>query len=115
MNTKHNLSCQLGLHTFIAPSRFVRWSDGSLQLMIGAEVFDVSEHDMALDNHFVFMSHPGGVIQVCTTLTLDLLLQLRRDCPLYHSPATLESLTTGTGLATAQDGLPACKPRKSIA
>ncbi len=59
------------LSDFSPPPRFVRWSDGSLQLMIGDEVFDVSEHDMAMDNNFVFMSHPGGVIQVCSTFTLN--------------------------------------------
>ncbi len=37
--------------------RFVRWSDGSLQLMIGDEVLDVAELDIEKDNNFLFLRH----------------------------------------------------------
>ncbi|EIE23076.1 Leo1-like protein [Coccomyxa subellipsoidea C-169] len=38
-------------------ARFVRWSDGSLQLMIGDEVLDVAELDIEKDNNFLFLRH----------------------------------------------------------
>eukprot|EP00884_Botryococcus_braunii_P003478 jgi/Botrbrau1/13130/Bobra.0187s0085.1 len=38
-------------------ARFVRWSDGSLQLLLGDEVMDVAQHDMSADNSFLFVRH----------------------------------------------------------
>lgn len=40
-------------------SRFVRWSDGSLQLMVGDEVLDVTETDV--DNHYIYLRHNGFI------------------------------------------------------
>lgn len=37
--------------------RFIRWSDGSLQLHIGDEVLDVAEHDVRNDHSFLFIRH----------------------------------------------------------
>jgi Leo1-like protein len=42
-------------------ARFVRWSDGSLQLLLGEEVLDVSEHDVTSDNRFLFVRRPGFI------------------------------------------------------
>ena len=40
-----------------AGCRFIRWSDGSLQLQIGDEVLDVAEHDVKNDHSFLFIRH----------------------------------------------------------
>jgi Leo1-like protein len=40
------------LYTLV-PCRLVKWEDGSMQLMVGEEVFDVSEHPLA--NSFMFV------------------------------------------------------------
>ena len=37
-----------------ASARFVRWSDGSLQLLIGDEVLDVSEVDTTTDHGYLY-------------------------------------------------------------
>ena len=47
-------------------SRFVRWSDGSLQLLVGDEAWDVTELDMAQDNNYLFIKHQS-VLQVAIT------------------------------------------------
>lgn len=44
-------------------ARFVRWSDGSLQLLLGDEVLDTTEQDMSMDHHYLFVRHQG-LIQV---------------------------------------------------
>lgn len=38
-------------------ARFVRWSDGSIQLLIGNEVLDVSEQDAQHDQAHLFLRH----------------------------------------------------------
>ncbi|BDA50023.1 RNA polymerase-associated protein LEO1 [Coccomyxa sp. Obi] len=38
-------------------ARFVRWSDGSLQLLVGDEVLDVSELNTEKDNNYLFLRH----------------------------------------------------------
>ena len=38
----------------LAAARFVRWSDGSLQLLIGNEVLDVAEVDTNSDHSFLY-------------------------------------------------------------
>lgn len=38
-------------------ARFVRWSDGSLQLFLGEDVLDVKEIDITSDNNYVFARH----------------------------------------------------------
>lgn len=44
--------------TLESNSRFVKWSDGSLQLFVGKEAYDVSESDFALDYHnYLFVKH----------------------------------------------------------
>jgi len=37
-------------------ARFVRWSDGSLQLLVGDEVLDVKEIDTRWVNHCLLMA-----------------------------------------------------------
>ena len=39
-------------------ARFVRWSDGSLQLLLGSEVLDVAVQDIAADRNFMFSRQP---------------------------------------------------------
>lgn len=38
-------------------ARFVRWSDGSLQLWLGDEVLDAKEIDIRGDQNFAFVRH----------------------------------------------------------
>lgn len=45
-------------------ARFVRWSDGSLQLQIGNEVLDISMHDDQHDNAYLFLRHGKVLIFV---------------------------------------------------
>lgn len=44
-------------------ARFVRWSDGSIQLLIGNEVLDVSEQDAQHDQAHLFLRHGKGILQ----------------------------------------------------
>ena len=49
-------------------TRFVRWSDGSLQLLLGDEVLDVKQIDVAGDHTYLFTRHQGMIQaqgQVC--------------------------------------------------
>jgi hypothetical protein len=54
----------LGEEMIESNARFVRWSDGSLQLQVGSETLDVSQQDVARDQSHLFVRHPGaGIIQ----------------------------------------------------
>ncbi|XP_010546202.1 PREDICTED: protein LEO1 homolog isoform X2 [Tarenaya hassleriana] len=44
-------------------ARFVRWSDGSLQLLIGNEVLDISVQDAQQDQNHLFIKHGKGILQ----------------------------------------------------
>ena len=45
----------------------MRWSDGSLQLMIGDEVLDVAELDIDKDNNYLFLRHvQAQFLEVCS-------------------------------------------------
>ncbi|GMY15531.1 protein LEO1 homolog isoform X1 [Fagus crenata] len=44
-------------------ARFVRWSDGSLQLLIGNEVLDISVQDAQHDQSHLFLRHGKGILQ----------------------------------------------------
>lgn len=44
-------------------ARFVRWSDGSLQLLIGNEVLDISVQDAQHDQAHLFLRHEKGILQ----------------------------------------------------
>ncbi|VVB17579.1 unnamed protein product [Arabis nemorensis] len=44
-------------------ARFVRWSDGSLQLLIGNEVLDITEQDAQQDQNHLFIKHEKGILQ----------------------------------------------------
>ncbi|GLJ48111.1 hypothetical protein SUGI_1015880 [Cryptomeria japonica] len=44
-------------------ARFVRWSDGSMQLLIGNEVLDISVQDARRDNAHLFVRHGKGILQ----------------------------------------------------
>lgn len=50
-------------------SRFVKWSNGTTQLMLGEEVLDMAELENTSANQFLFVrhSHPVAFIQVCQT------------------------------------------------
>ncbi|CAH8362066.1 unnamed protein product [Eruca vesicaria subsp. sativa] len=44
-------------------ARFVRWSDGSLQIMIGHEVLDITEQDARQDQNHLLVKHEKGILQ----------------------------------------------------
>ena len=48
-------------------ARFVRWSDGSLQLWLGDEVLDAREIDIGADHNYAYVRHQQ-LIQVCAGL-----------------------------------------------
>ncbi|KAK4800076.1 hypothetical protein SAY86_025441 [Trapa natans] len=52
-----------GTTTRESNARFVRWSDGSLQLLIGNEVLDISVQDAQHDQSHLFLRHGKGILQ----------------------------------------------------
>ncbi|KAJ7956458.1 protein LEO1-like [Quillaja saponaria] len=52
-----------GRTSYESNARFVRWSDGSLQLLIGNEVLDISMHDALHDQAHLFLRHGKGILQ----------------------------------------------------
>ncbi|KAI9088386.1 hypothetical protein K1719_029835 [Acacia pycnantha] len=52
-----------GTTTCESNARFVRWSDGSLQLLIGNEVLDISVQDAQHDQAHLFLRHGKGILQ----------------------------------------------------
>lgn len=52
-----------GTLSYESNARFVRWSDGSLQLQIGNEVLDISVQDAQQDNAYLFLRHGKGILQ----------------------------------------------------
>ncbi|RZC60970.1 hypothetical protein C5167_022728 [Papaver somniferum] len=44
-------------------ARFVRWSDGSIQLLIGNEVLDISTQEVQHDQAHLFLRHGKGILQ----------------------------------------------------
>ncbi|KAL8465173.1 hypothetical protein ACS0TY_034608 [Phlomoides rotata] len=44
-------------------ARFVEWSDGSLQLLIGNEVLDISKQDAQHEQAHLFVRHVKGILQ----------------------------------------------------
>ncbi|KAJ7528890.1 hypothetical protein O6H91_15G024300 [Diphasiastrum complanatum] len=44
-------------------ARFVKWSDGSMQLLIGNEVLDLSVQDAQQDQSHIFVRHPKSILQ----------------------------------------------------
>ncbi|KAK6123092.1 hypothetical protein DH2020_043153 [Rehmannia glutinosa] len=44
-------------------ARFVEWSDGSLQLLIGNEVLDISKQDAQQEQAHLFLRHGKGILQ----------------------------------------------------
>eukprot|EP00891_Asterochloris_glomerata_P002002 jgi/Astpho2/2002/Aster-x1052 len=61
-------------------ARFVQWSDGSWQLLVGDEVLDVKESDIRMDHSFLYARQQG---------ILQAVAQLRRRWALQ--PASLKS------------------------
>lgn len=43
-------------------ARFVKWSDGSMQLLLGGEVLDLSVQNAHQDQSHLFLRHPKVVI-----------------------------------------------------
>ncbi|XP_058194792.1 protein LEO1 homolog isoform X2 [Rhododendron vialii] len=52
-----------GTESYESNTRFVRWSDGSLQLLIGNEVLDISVQDAQHDQAHLFLRHGKGILQ----------------------------------------------------
>lgn len=52
-----------GKSSYESNARFVRWSDGSIQLLIGNEVLDISVHDAQHDQAHLFLRHGKGILQ----------------------------------------------------
>ncbi|XP_061346651.1 protein LEO1 homolog isoform X2 [Gastrolobium bilobum] len=52
-----------GTTSYESNARFVRWSDGSLQLLIGNEVLDMSVQDAQHDQAHLFLRHGKGILQ----------------------------------------------------
>ncbi|KAJ8484866.1 hypothetical protein OPV22_017351 [Ensete ventricosum] len=52
-----------GTVSYESNARFVRWKDGSLQLLIGNEVLDISVHDALQDQSHLFLRHGKGLLQ----------------------------------------------------
>ncbi|KAL2935407.1 Protein LEO1-like protein [Bienertia sinuspersici] len=52
-----------GTIAYESNARYVRWSDGSLQLLIGNEVLDISVQDAQHDNAYLFLRHGKGILQ----------------------------------------------------
>ncbi|KAM1036131.1 hypothetical protein ACFX13_039926 [Malus domestica] len=52
-----------GTTTSESNARFVRWSDGSLQLLIGNEVLDISVQEAQHDQAHLFLRHEKGILQ----------------------------------------------------
>lgn len=52
-----------GTTSYESNARFVRWSDGSLQLLIGNEVLDISVQDAQHDQAHLFLRHEKGILQ----------------------------------------------------
>ncbi|GHP06475.1 hypothetical protein PPROV_000522000 [Pycnococcus provasolii] len=63
-------------------ARFIRWSDGSLQLQVGNEVFNVAEHPVEHEKGYVFVRHSNPTM-----------LQSRGPCDvrLNFLPSSLKS------------------------
>ncbi|XVF54420.1 hypothetical protein PTKIN_Ptkin05aG0178800 [Pterospermum kingtungense] len=52
-----------GTTSYESNARFVRWSDGSLQLLIGNEVLDISVQKAQHDQSHLFLRHGKGILQ----------------------------------------------------
>ncbi|CAO2818514.1 unnamed protein product [Amaranthus hypochondriacus] len=52
-----------GTISYESNARFVRWSDGSLQLLLGNEVLDITVQDAQHDNAYLFLRHGKGILQ----------------------------------------------------
>lgn len=52
-----------GITSYESNARFVRWEDGSLQLLIGNEVLDISVHEADHDQTHLFLRHGKGILQ----------------------------------------------------
>ncbi|TKY73322.1 LEO1-like protein [Spatholobus suberectus] len=52
-----------GTPSYESNARFVRWSDGSLQLLLGNEVLDISVQDAQHDQAHLFLRHGKGILQ----------------------------------------------------
>eukprot|EP00252_Welwitschia_mirabilis_P009755 TRINITY_DN2260_c0_g1_i2.p1 TRINITY_DN2260_c0_g1~~TRINITY_DN2260_c0_g1_i2.p1 ORF type:complete len:638 (+),score=203.68 TRINITY_DN2260_c0_g1_i2:366-2279(+) len=52
-----------GKMSYESNARFVRWSDGSMQLLIGNEVLDLSVQDARHDQLHLFLRHGKGILQ----------------------------------------------------
>ncbi|RCV09142.1 hypothetical protein SETIT_2G002800v2 [Setaria italica] len=52
-----------GTTSYESNARFVKWKDGSMQLLIGNEVLDISVHDAHHDQSHLFLRNGKGILQ----------------------------------------------------
>ncbi|KAL3684935.1 hypothetical protein R1sor_002957 [Riccia sorocarpa] len=52
-----------GSESIESNARFVKWSDGSMQLLLGSEVLDLSVQDSRHDQSHLFLRHPKSLLQ----------------------------------------------------
>ncbi|KAF6171381.1 hypothetical protein GIB67_009522 [Kingdonia uniflora] len=52
-----------GTKSYESNARFVKWSDGSIQLLIGNEVLDISVQEAQHDQAHLFLRHGKGILQ----------------------------------------------------
>ncbi|CAD6221693.1 unnamed protein product [Miscanthus lutarioriparius] len=52
-----------GTTSYESNARFVKWKDGSMQLLIGNEVLDISVHEAHHDQSHLFLRHGKGILQ----------------------------------------------------
>ncbi|CAK9233125.1 unnamed protein product [Sphagnum troendelagicum] len=52
-----------GTTSYESNARFVKWSDGTMQLLLGSEVLDLSVQDAHQDQSHLFLRHPKSILQ----------------------------------------------------
>lgn len=58
MKTFFDLNMDLGWMQYESNARFVKWSDGSMQLLLGSEVLDLAVQDAHHDQSHLFLRQP---------------------------------------------------------
>jgi RNA polymerase-associated protein LEO1 len=81
----------------ISNTRLIKWSDGSMSLQVGSEIFDVSSKSLTMQHQYLFVRHAvGNVLQA----------EAKFEAALGFRPVNTSSLThkklTATVLAKHQ-------------
>lgn len=58
-----------GEEEVLSNARLVTWSDGSVQLLVGDQPYDLTDQDMMLDHNYLAAQLPGGLLQGLGHLT----------------------------------------------